>query len=55
MIKLDEAQAMQLEDRTAFDDEEGYYVAGVEMWHQLHCLVCPHNSSHHFLQVAKIL
>lgn len=40
MIKLSPEQASRLKDETVWDEEEGYFVAGVEMWHQLHCLVC---------------
>lgn len=40
MIKLSPEQASRLEDETVRDEDEGYFVAGVEMWHQLHCLVC---------------
>lgn len=39
MIKMDSEQAAELQDPTVYDEGEGYWIGGVEMWHQLHCLV----------------
>ena len=41
MIKLSAEEVAKLPNPTTIyhDDDEDYFVGGVEMWHQLHCLV----------------
>jgi len=39
IVKLGEETASRLHDPTVrFEEEDGQYVVGVEMWHQLHCV-----------------
>lgn len=48
MIKLTPEEAAKLPDPTTIyhDENEDYLVGGVEMWHQLHCLVSGDYTSH---------
>jgi hypothetical protein len=41
VIRLPAEEAAKIESDTAPDKElEGYYAYAIEMWHELHCLVC---------------
>jgi hypothetical protein len=45
IVKISQKEASKMRYRTAaVIDQPGYYIAGIEMYHQLHCLVstCPH-------------